>query len=126
MISREDVKGFPLDDMRHLEASLLAHHRSNPSQCLVVFKSDIAEAYRLLPMHPLWQIKQIVTIDGEHNVDRNNCFGGHGPAEIYISFDGLITWIAKNVKMILDLWTYMADSFGIDEEGNLVWYHKYG
>jgi hypothetical protein len=126
MISREDVKGFPLDDMRHLGAGLLARHRNNPSQRFVVFKSDVAEAYRLLPMHPLWQIKQIVTIDGERDVDRNNCFGGRGSAAIYISFDGLVTWIAKRVKLILELWTYMDDSFGIDEEGNLMWYHKYG
>lgn len=95
MISRENIKGFPLDDIRHLGASLLAHHRGNPTQCLVVFKSDVAEVYRLLPMHPLWQTRQIVTIDGEHNINRNNCFRGHGSAGIYISFDGLVTWIAK-------------------------------
>jgi len=58
MINRGDIKGFPLDDMRHLGAGLLVHHKTNPSQCLVVFKSDIAEVYQLLPMHPLWQIKQ--------------------------------------------------------------------
>lgn len=126
IISREDVKGFPLDDMRHLGASLLVCHRANPNQHLVIFKSDIVEAYRLLPMHPLWQIKKIVMIDGEHDIDRNNCFGGCGSAGIYISFDGLVTWITKKVKMILELWTYMDDSFGIDGEQNLVWYHKYG
>jgi hypothetical protein len=27
--------------------------------------------------------------------------------------------------MIIDLWTYMDDSFGIDEEGNMVWYQQY-
>jgi len=101
MISRGDIKDFPLDNMRHLGARLLAHHRTNPNQHLVIFKLDIAEAYQLLPMHPLWQIKQIITINGEHDVDRNNCFGGCGSVGIYISFDGLVTWIAKKVKMIL-------------------------
>ena len=126
MISRGDIKGFPLDNMRHLGARLLVHHRTNPSQCLVVFKSDVAEAYWLLPMHPLWQIKQITMIDRECEVNRNNCFGGHGSAGIYISFDGLVTWIEKKVKMILELWTYMDDLFGINKEGSLTWYHKYG
>lgn len=76
-------------------------------------------------MHPLWQIKQVVTIDSERDLDRNNCFGGRGSAGIYISFNGLVTWIAKNIRFIADLWTYMDDSFGIDEEDNVVWYHRY-
>jgi hypothetical protein len=126
MIKHEDVKGFPLDNMRHLGEGLLARHRAKPDQPLVLYKSDVAEAYRLLPMHPLWQIKQVVTIDGERDLDRNNCFGGRGSAGIYISFDGLVTWIARNVRMIADLWTYMDDSFGIEEEGNIVWYQQYG
>jgi hypothetical protein len=79
----------------------------------------------LLPMHPLWQIKQIITIDGDCDVDRNNCFGGRGSPGIYISFDGLVTWIARNVKFNPDLWTYMDDLFGIDNNQNMVWYHPY-
>ena len=125
MIKCEDIKGFPLDNMRHLGDGLLACHHAKPNQRLVLFKSDVAEAYWLLPMHPLWQIKQIITIDNECDVDHNNCFGGRGSAGIYISFNGLVTWIAKNIQLILDLWTYMDDSFRIDEEGNVVWYHKY-
>jgi hypothetical protein len=125
MIKRDDIKGFPLDNMTHLGEGLLTRHRAKPDQRLVLFKSDVAEAYRLLPMHPLWQIKQIVTIDGERDVDRNNCFGGRGSPGIYISFDGLVTWIARKVKLILDVWTYMDNSFGIDDEGNMMWYQPY-
>jgi len=36
-----------------------------------------------------------------------------------------VTWIAKNICLILNLWTYMDNSFGINEEGNVVWYQKY-
>jgi len=125
MIKREDIRGFPLDNMTHLGEGLIRRQQAKPSQSWVIYKSDVAEAYRLLPMHPLWQIKQIVTIDGERDVDRNNCFGGRGSPGIYISFNGLVTWIARKIKLIEDLWTYMDDSFGIDEEENLVWYHKY-
>jgi len=125
MIKREDVRGFPLDNMTHLGEGLIRRHGTKPNQSWVVYKSDVADAYRLLPMHPLWQIKQIVTIDGERDVDRNNCFGGRGSPGIYISFNGLVTWIARKIELIEDLWTYMDDSFGIDEEGNLVWYHRY-
>jgi len=125
MIKREDIRGFPLDNMTHLGEGLIRWHQTKPGRSWIVYKSDIADAYRLLPMHPLWQIKQIVTIDGERDVDRNNCFGGRGSPGIYISFNGLVTWIARKVELIEDLWTYMDDSFGIDEEGNVVWYHQY-
>jgi len=76
-------------------------------------------------MHQLWQIKQVVRIDGEQDIDQNNCFRGCGSTGIYISFDGLMMWIAKKVRMILDLWTYMDDLFGIDDKRNLIWYDKY-
>jgi len=65
MIKWEDVKGFPLDNMRHLGEGLLTCHQAKPDQLFILFKSDVAEAYCLLPMHPLWQIKQVVTIDVE-------------------------------------------------------------
>ena len=123
--SQECIHGFPLDNMTHLGEGLLCWHHANPSQSLIVYKSDVADAYCLLPMHPLWQIKQIIMIDGEWDVDRNNCFGGCGLPGIYISFNRLMTWIAKRIILIDNLWTYMDDSFGIDEEENLTWYHKY-
>lgn len=91
MIKCEDVKGFPLDNMRHLGEGLLTHYHAKPNQLLVLFKSDVAEAYQLLLMHLLWQIKQVITIDGERDLDRNNCFGGHSSAGLYISFDSLVT-----------------------------------
>jgi hypothetical protein len=69
MIKHEDIQGFPLDNMTHLGEGLICQQQAKPSQSWVIYKSDIAKAYRLLPMHPLWQIKQIVTIDGEWDID---------------------------------------------------------
>jgi hypothetical protein len=125
MIKRDDIKGFPLDNMSHLREGLLKLHHTKPNQTWVWFKSDVAKAYRMLPIHPLWQIKQVVTIDGERDIDRNNCFGGRGSPGIYISFHGLTIWIARMIVLMESLWAYMDDSFGIDEEGNVIWYHKY-
>ena len=125
MIKCEDVQGFPLDNMIHLREGLIRQHQMKPNQLWIVYKSNVTNAYQLLPMHPLWQIRQIVTINGEHDVDCNNCFGGRGSPGIYISFNGLVTWIARNIIFIEDLWTYMDDSFGVDEESNLVCYHRY-
>ena len=124
IIKCEDIRGFPLYNMAHLSEGLICQHRTKPSQSWVIYKSNISEAYHLLPMHPLWQIKQIVTIDRQWDVDHNNCFGGRGSPAIYISFSSLVTWITQHVELIEDIWTYMDDSFSIDKE-NILWYHKY-
>jgi hypothetical protein len=59
MIRREDIAGFPLDNMTHLGEMLLRKKADFPDEELTLFKSDISDAYRNLPMHPLWQIKQV-------------------------------------------------------------------
>ena len=70
MIKREDIAGFPLDNMTHLGEMLLRKTREFPDEKLLLFKSDISDAYQHLPMHPLWQIKQVNTIQGHRHVDR--------------------------------------------------------
>ncbi|RDB25644.1 hypothetical protein Hypma_006531 [Hypsizygus marmoreus] len=52
MVLHDDIAGYPLDNMRHLGEILLARH--NPLHpAPILWKSDIAEAYRLMPVHPL-------------------------------------------------------------------------
>jgi hypothetical protein len=78
MIAREDVVGAKMDAISDLIAALLRYRRERPDSKLVLFKSDVSAAYRRLPLHPLWQIKQIVTIDDIRHVDRCTSFGGRG------------------------------------------------
>jgi hypothetical protein len=75
MIGHSLVTGYPLDNLHQLGHMLLNLHLLTPGVDLVMWKSDIAEAYRMCPMHPHWQIKQAVHIDGEFYIDRANCFG---------------------------------------------------
>ena len=63
MIKREDICGYPLDNMTQLGEMLLKKKEEFPDEELILFKSDISDAYRHLPMHPLWQVKQINTIE---------------------------------------------------------------
>jgi hypothetical protein len=70
MIRKEDIAGYPLDNMTQLGEMLLRKKKEFPEEELVLFKSDISEAYRYLPMHPLWQIKQVNTIQRERHIDR--------------------------------------------------------
>lgn len=92
---------------------------------MTLFKSDVAEAYRLMPVHPFWQIKQINTVDGFCFVDRNNAFGGRGSGCIWIAFNGLVTWIEKNVKGIPYLSVYSDDSHAPEYQQNVVWYPEF-
>ena len=78
---------------------------------LVLFKTDVLQAYRRLPMHPLWQLRQVVTIQGYHHVDNNNNFGNRGAGRLWVTFFGLVLWIVVYVRSILDLFAYVDDAF---------------
>jgi len=126
MVDHDQVTGYPLDNMTHMGEMLIAHHRSSPcDKKLVVWKSDIAEAYHLMPLHPHWQLKQVNTVDGLHYIDRNVPFGNSSSAVIFISFNSLVAWIAKYKRGIRNLATYIDDSSGFDFEDDLLLYKPY-
>jgi hypothetical protein len=125
MIKREDIAGFPLDNMTHLGEMLLRKRAEFPDEELTLFKSDISDAYRNLPMHPLWQVKQINTIERQRHVDRRNCFGGKGSGSLFIAFNSLVSWIGKNEYKIPDTNTYSDDSFGVELTKNITFYEPY-
>ena len=125
MIAREDIAGAKMDSISDLTDALLRYRQVYPDKKLVIFKSDVSAAYRRLPLHPLWQIKQIVTIDGIRHVDRCTSFGGRGSCRDYTSFMGLVLWIAIFIKLLEDLLGYIDDNFSFDEEGNVMWYEPY-
>jgi hypothetical protein len=112
MIQHDKVTGYPLDNMVHFGEMLMDLERKEPGRERVAWKSDIAEAYRILPMHPLWQIKQVNRIDDEYYIDRCNAFGGSGAGGLFISFNSLVAWIAKEIKRIRYLNNYVDDSSG--------------
>jgi hypothetical protein len=76
MISCDDIAGTCMDGIKELGASLGAYWEENGSDVqLVIWKSDIHGAYRNLPNHPLYQLKQVISLDGHQYVDHCNCFG---------------------------------------------------
>lgn len=77
-------------------------------------------------MHPLWQIKQIVDVNGEKRVDRFLCFGSRGSPDIWNTFESLVIWIAIHKYGILGLLNYMDDAHGLDPARILAFYAKYG
>jgi hypothetical protein len=109
MIDSDAIKGTKLDGLHSLGASLLHFRKEHPHDKLIMFKSDVSQAFRRLPMHPLWQTKQILTVNGERHIDRNNNFGGRSSPKVWISFMSLVSWIAIHQILIEALKTYMDD-----------------
>ncbi|KAF5325358.1 hypothetical protein D9619_009632 [Psilocybe cf. subviscida] len=125
MVDDKKIHGFPLDNMTHV-AEMLLHARSKePDEELVMFKCDIADAYRLLPMHPCWQIKQIVPVGDVYHADRRNMFGGKASGSLFIAFNSLIAWIIKFVLLLAIIRAYVDDSFGMEKKGRIAWYQPY-
>jgi len=126
MIPHDDIAGYPLDNLKNLGEILLNLREKIGSQVpLILFKSDIAEAYRLLPVHKKWQLKQINTVDGLRYVDRCNAFGGRASGSIWIAFNSLVTWIARNIRGINNLMVYVDDSFKITTADSMEYYKPF-
>lgn len=90
-------------------------------------------------MHPLWQLKQVVTTGyltneqkaaGETEIlirtmDCNNNFGGCGSGRVWYSVNSLVMWIAINIENIKDLGCYIDDNFGFDDWKDVDFYEPY-
>ena len=123
MIPKEDV-GMRQDNVQDLCHNLLLFRRTS-LEPVWLYKSDVSNAYRLLPMHPLWQIKQIVTINGMRRVDRCCCFGSRGSPDLWCTFMSLVVWIAIHERHIDGSLAYMDDNFGVDTSHTLTLYRPY-
>jgi hypothetical protein len=76
-------------------------------------------------MHPFRQIKQINSINGKFYVDQCNSFGGCASGSIFIAFNSLVAWIAKNIKCVRYLGNYVDDSSGCGFANEMTYYAPY-
>jgi hypothetical protein len=128
MIDRHAIAGVKLDGIKTLGDSIRAFRASLPvdeSIPLMLWKSDVAAAYRQMPMHPLWQIKQAINIDDHFCIDRCNNFGGRASQKIWWSFILLVLWIAVFERGMRTLKCYVDDNFSFYVDGDLEFYAKY-
>jgi hypothetical protein len=126
MIKHDKVTGFPLDNLANFGEMVMDLEREAPGERKVAWKSDVAEAYRILPMHPHWQVKQVTRVDDEYHVDRCNAFGGCGAGGLFISVNSLVAWIAKEIKKVKYQGNYVDDSSGCGKEKDVLFYEPYG
>ena len=128
MIDRESISGVKLDGIRTLGDSIRvfrANHPDGSARPLVLWKSDVAAAYRQMPMHPLWQIKQAVQINNEFCIDHCNNFGRRASQKIWWSFMSLVLWIAVFKRNLRALKCYVDDNFSFSVSGDLEIYPPY-
>ena len=127
MISRDDITGTCMDGIREFGASLLAYREIHGNDVqLVIWKSDIHGAYRNMPIHPLFQLKQVVSTGGQCYIDHCNCFGNRASFIIWLSFASLVAWIAICLRMIQNLKVYVDDNASFTRVGDVLYYEPYG
>jgi len=119
----KDEAHVKYDDMRSFGQTLHDAKENNPKRRLVTFKSDVATAFLNLPAHPLWQLRQIVVVDGRLHIVRRLVFGNRASPRCWCAVSGLMCWIASKKLDITGLHVYMDDFFGWDFADSLVQYH---
>jgi hypothetical protein len=77
-------------------------------------------------MSLFWQLKQVISVDGQQYFDLNLAFGSSGSPSIFISFNSLVAWITKNIKGIDYISNYVDDSSGCILSGDIAHYKPYG
>jgi hypothetical protein len=125
MINPKDIAGVKLDGIHSLGVSLRAFRVNDPHSDLVIFKSDVGAAYRQMPMHFLYQLLTVITVDNKHHVDRCNNFGNRGSQKIWQSFMSLVMWILVFKCGLKHLKCYTDDVFSFSAASNLAYYSPY-
>ena len=110
------------DDMHDFGQALHKARVANPTRQIVLFKSDVQGAFLNLPAHPLWQLHQVVEVDGVLHIVRRLVFGNRASPRCWCAVSGLLCWIAVRKLGIIGLFVYMDDFFGWDFLDNLIFY----
>ncbi|KAL7279056.1 hypothetical protein ACG7TL_006891 [Trametes sanguinea] len=126
LIRPEAIKGAVLDGIPALgDLVRRARARYGSDANLLIWKSDVSQAYRRLPVSKYWQIRQVVTIDGQRHVDRCNLFGGRASLRIFSAFNSLVHWIAEEKAGVGEFVNYVDDDAGVALLGDVLWYEPF-
>jgi hypothetical protein len=120
-ISKDDSR-VKYDDMHPFGQAMRQARSKNPSVDLVLYKSDVAAAFLNLPAHPLWQLRQVVSVDGKKYIVRRLVFGNRASPRCWCAVSALICWIGEQKLNIIGLHVYMDDYFGWDLASNMVFF----
>ena len=116
---------FRPDNLVDLGALLINYHWKHGKVPAWLFKSDASLAYRLLPCHPHWQVRQATKIDEDFYIDRCCVFRNCASGAIWCAFYALVLWIGIHVKGLTCLLHYVDDAFSFDSSEELEFYAPY-
>jgi hypothetical protein len=109
-ISRSEAK-VHYDDMRTFGQAIFDAKRSHPYQDLVTWKSDVSSAFLNLPAHPIYQLRQVVEIEGSWRIIHRLVFGNRASPRCWCAISALMCWIGIKKFDIEDLHVFMDDFF---------------
>lgn len=92
---------------------------------VVLFKSDVKGAFRILPMSFYWQALQAVRIEDQYYIDRCNTFGNAASQQLFSAFFSLVLWIAEKVLGLTDILSYVDDNFSWEYANKKKYYKPY-
>lgn len=119
-------RSTPLDTVQHLGQKIRKLRRDlGPDEALLIWKSDIANAYRIIPLHPLWQLKQVVTWKGKRMIDRCNMWGGGAAGRLLAAIASCAMWILW-ITLEITSREYVDDVSDCEPANDLVIYQPYG
>lgn len=110
LISKED-HAVPLCGLQQF-GYMLHKAWSESSTPIVIFKSDMSQAYWMVPMSPYWQMLQAVKLsNGQYAINHNNVFGGAASGHCWWSVMVLVLWIAKEHFGCTNILDYIDDAY---------------
>ena len=62
MIDHNQVTSYPLNNLTQFKDMLLDLQRKEPGRSCIAWKSDILEAYQILPMHPSGRLNRLMPL----------------------------------------------------------------
>ena len=120
-IPRSEAK-VHYDDMRTFGQVIYNAKRAHPNTDLVTWKSDVSSAFLNLPAHPIYQLRQVVDVEGILRIIHRLVFGNRASPRCWCSVSGLMCWIAIKKFDIKDLHDFMDDFFSWALASDLVIY----
>ena len=125
LVDKED-RAVPLCNLQQFGYTLRDMKATSNGRDIVIFKCDVKGAYRLIPMHPLWQMLQAARLpDGSFVINRNNTFGGGASGRCWWCLMSLILWVARAHFHCDNLFDYVDDVFSAAFVDSLTLYPRY-
>ena len=110
------------DDMRTFGQAIFNAKRAHPNEALVTWKSDVSSTFLNLPAHPIYQLRQVVDVEGTRRLIHHLVFGNRASPCCWCSVSALMCWIGIKKFDIKDLHDFMDDFFSWALAADLVFY----